>query len=1116
MTDFQTEKQNRIALATKQQRQASDPDTSVWVEASAGTGKTKVLSDRVLRILLSGSSPSKILCLTYTKAAAVEMNNRITSRLSNWAVTDDKTLTTELQKLLGTNNIDDNIYSQARRLFALVLETAGGMKIQTIHSFCQEILKRFPLEAKISPYFEVMDDRTAKEALESIKKSLFLKIEQSPDCQTAKALAYITSKMSEFTFPKLMNSLTNNRNRIIQILNSYSSIEELINTIAERLHISPQTTTEQILQNFWNQTDNNSIVAFAQAMLNGSETDKAKSKNLLLSLKNKDYNSYHKLFLTDKNEPRKTPATKKVLSLFPQGEEIAYTEALRLISTDTLLASAELLSSTTAVLYLAQDLLNCYTSFKRLNSKMDYEDLIIQTKQLLQNPQVADWVLYKLDGGIDHVLIDEAQDTSPAQWEIIKSITNEFFYGNSSKTKTGTIFAVGDRKQSIYSFQGADPKEFENSKIHFSDKASSQAPFAEINLDVSFRSVSAIMDTVNRIFSYPEAKQGVVPSTQSVCHIPSRIGEGGKIEIWPLIESQKEDTANIWQPPVERTTAESTSSRLATLIAETIHRQVSKKEILVSQNRPIRYKDYMILVQRRNSFVEELVRACKNLNVSIAGADKIKLSEQIAVQDLISLAKFVLLPDDDLSLAEALKSPLFELTDDDLLHLCWNRGTKSLWQQLKTSTNHSQTTQILQELLRLADNIRPFEFFNYILTILHGRQKFLSRLGHEADDGLDEFINLTLSFEQEHIPSLQMFIEWIEEDEVEIKRELEQNQSDAVRIMTVHGSKGLQAPIVILPDTTRVKSIRNEAELLLDNNILFYPFSSDEYEDNCKRIKQMQKKQSLEEYHRLLYVALTRAEERLYICGYQRGKLSAESWYQLCLDSLSGLCLPQADKQIYEVHQEAPLPTPTSIPVSQHTYKKFEWLYSPAPEESPLSKPLAPSKTEDEEELTSSPLTDNHILYFKRGSIIHKLLQFLPTTPLTNRENTALKYIQKQYPEISLSEQQKITSEVISLLSSPDFSHLFGSNSQAEVPVMGEVDGQIISGQIDRLVITPELISIVDYKTNRPAAKSLSEVPPSYFKQLRAYKKLIQKIYPHSIVKTYILWTNTAQIMEIE
>ncbi|MFR2533478.1 MAG: UvrD-helicase domain-containing protein, partial [Alphaproteobacteria bacterium] len=400
--------------------------------------------------------------------------------------------------------------------------------------------------------------------------------------------------------------------------------------------------------------------------------------------------------------------------------------------------------------------------------------------------------------GIDHVLIDEAQDTSPNQWAIVKAVTEEFFNGLGAADKVRTVFAVGDRKQSIYSFQGADPREFENMRRYFAAKASN---FDEVKLEVSFRSTATVLDSVNTVFGDEYAKQGVVLEGEDITHIPFRLGDGGRVELWPLVEPQVGENPDMWRPPVDRVPGESTSSRLAKMIAAKIKEQVSRGDILVSQNRSVRYRDYMILVQRRNSFVEEMVRECKNAGVNVSGVDKIRLLEQIAVQDLVALGQFLLLPTDDLTLATVLKSPLFGLNDDDLFVLCYNRGGASVWTRLCDNPDYRRTYLQLRELLDMADYVRPFELYGYVLNKQGGRKKFVERMGLEVEDGLDEFVNLTLAYEQEHIPSLQGFVQWIAGDEVEIKRELEQSEADAVRIMTVHGSKGLQAPIVILPDT---------------------------------------------------------------------------------------------------------------------------------------------------------------------------------------------------------------------------------------------------------------------------------------------------------------------------
>lgn len=1123
MSDILEQRKNRSELASARQRQAANPNKSVWVEASAGTGKTKVLSDRVLRLLLKGVAPARILCLTYTKAAAVEMSTRVAGRLSRWAVAEEKDLEQELSALWGEDMMlrkdAIDLKSVARRLFATLLDTPGGMKIQTIHSFCQEILKRFPMEAHISPYFEVMDDRTAHEALEEVKRRLLLKIEAEPESRSGQSLSYITTKVSEFTFPKIMNNLAGNRNKISRLFAAYSSVDALLAATAAKLGVESGDSAEKLVGEFiagLNRLVNKTIM---DALFQGSSTDVKKAEILAVFLSSANpsamYEDYKLLFLKQDGEIRATLATKKAVAAYPEiiEEMSRISEALQ--SLENKLSAVGLLETTKAVLYLAEDLISGYNSYKKLHSKMDYEDLIVMTRQLLENKSVADWVLFKLDGGIDNVLIDEAQDTSPDQWAIIRAITQDFF---DAPDKIRTVFAVGDRKQSIYSFQGADPQEFEKMRAYFADKNQIQNNFEEVQMDVSFRSTAAILDTVNSVFAFPGAKKGVLPEGQEMAHIPSRIGDGGKVELWPLVEAEEDENPDVWQPPIERKVAGSTSSRLAKQIAEKIKKMVEAKEPLASQNRPIRYADFMVLVQRRNSFVEELVRECKNCGVNIAGVDKIKLLEQIAVQDLVAIAKFLLLPGDDLTLAIILKSPVFGLNDDDLFKLCYNRGGASLWQKLIENTHYSKVAESLKELLNMVDLVRPFELYAHILNKLGGREKFVSRLGYEAIDGIDEFVNLTLDFEREHIPGLQNFVSWIEKDEVEIKRELEQSDIDAVRIMTVHGSKGLQAPIVILPDTVRVKTIKNEAGLLWDDEVLYYPFSSDNYESNCKKIKEREKELSLEEYRRLLYVALTRAEERLCICGYAKNKPSEESWYELCAASLAQIGSQDEQGGIcYDVVQEIVNEGKKKEQALEVKLPDYAWVKNKPKAEDKLAKPLTPSKLDEDEaeEIFASPLGENGENRYRRGQIIHKLLQFLPEIKSDNKTELITGFLSKNAPEASEKEIKRIEKEVLRLLEDKNFAAVFGANSRAEVPLMGQVKDRIISGQIDRLVIEDKRVMIIDFKTNRPAAKILAEIPTAYIKQLAAYKELTAKIYPGKKVETYILWTDTADLMEV-
>ncbi len=1115
MSDIKQQREERIAIASAQQRSASDPQYSVWVEASAGTGKTKVLSDRVLRLLLAGANPSKILCLTYTKAAAVEMSNRIASRLSSWAVMPEEKLQEELSALWGrtitASSADKELIATARRLFALLLDIPGGLKIQTFHSFCEEILKRFPLEAKISPYFSIIDTRGAKEAIENIKLDI---LRGNTTDRVKEAIAYIAANTSEFKFPRIMDSITSNYNHFAKYLQQHGTIDNLISRIAACLQISPEDNAEKQITKFWQEAPTEDIKYIISAFgASGSDRLEQTAAATAQAFEDKDFTGYADIFVSD-SEMKKRLTVKKMRADFPRSEELIAQESNRIIACQNILKSISLLQSTTAILILSVEILSRYQHYKDIHSQMDFNDLLLLTNRLLATPKVSDWVLYKLDGGIDNILIDEAQDTSPAQWSVIKSLTSEFFSGLGAKTVQPTIFVVGDRKQSIYSFQGADPQEFSAMHDYFQSRAKD---FKDVSMEVSFRSTAAILDIVNQVFLDERARRGVAASRQNISHIPSRIGDGGRVELWSLCEPEATDkTDKVWRPPVERIGTISPSAKLAQRIAEAIKQKVSHKELLQSQGRPLCYRDFLILVQQRDPFVEELVRACKNADVAITGVDKIKLSEQLVVSDLLALAKFTLLPTDDLNLCCVLKSPLLALDDEDLFNLCYKRKEHSVWEILCQNDNYDSSRNILQELLELAKKSRPFEFFNHILSKLNGRKKFVARLGTECEDAIDEFINLTIKFEQEHTPSLQTFVAWMESDDVEIKRDLEQPNLDAVRLMTVHGSKGLQAPIVILPDTVRVKSLKKEAAFLKGNDILLYPLSKNEYDEHAIRLMEKEQALNLEEYHRLLYVALTRAEECLCVCGFRKKTPSEQSWYEICKTAFAELAIPVDDKLIYEVKQENQPKEQEDKPAAV-AIALPEFINRNAPEEMPLARPLTPSHQDESNLSAISPLlVSNDGLLYNRGRLIHKLLQFIPSTAESSRSKLIADFLDNQAPELSQDAKQQISDEVLALISSPRFAPLFSSQSSAEVSLMGEVDGRIINGQIDRLVVMPDKVMIIDYKTNRPAAQSLAEVPMIYRKQMQAYKQLVSHIYPDKPVETYILWTNTAQIMKIE
>jgi ATP-dependent helicase/nuclease subunit A len=1107
--DYEVLRDSRGATATLQQRAAANPLKSVWVEASAGTGKTKVLSDRVLRLLLNGVKPQRLLCLTYTKAAAVQMKSRISERLSEWSVISDEKLEKNLYDLLGdeiTSPEDLRGYKQtARTLFAVMLDTPGGVKIQTIHSFCQEILKRFPIEAGISPYFAVMEENASNDALAQISREMLAGTQSGVNSPVAQALQYLTTNVSEYSFPNIMKDIVSNRVKIAALRQKYPDNTALVKALEQSLSVDSRQTEETVKAEFMAGIDAEKMRKAVLVWQSGTKINQTRSEIIgeicANGFNKEDYDAFQKAFMRYTNFlcSKQDEATQNFLQIV----------LLRLQSAESTIKKLKLFAGTMAFLTLADELNSKYTEYKQKHSCLDFADEISITHKLLSDLSVASWVLYKLDGGIDHILLDEAQDTSPEQWDIIKALSSEFFAGQGASGKLRTVFVVGDRKQSIFSFQGADPEKFDKMSHYFAEVGGDN--FAKVNLEVSFRSSSAILDTVNRLFAKPEVAAGVTAEGETVNHLPFRAGEAGHVEIWPLTVAEADTQDDDTLPSAEMSKNISSVTKLAQAVAQKI--KTLRAESLQNA-KPLNFSDFMVLVQTRSGFVDEFVRACKNIGVNVSGADRLQLSKQIAVQDMISLGEFLLLPNNDLVLAEVLKSPLFGLTDDDLITLCYGRGKAPLWSRLGDFPQYAEIYKSLQNLFNMLDFVRPFELYNYVLTKMNGRLKFTERMGVEVEDALDEFINLTISYEHDNIPSLQGFIEWISGSSVEVKRETEQSDTDAVRLMTVHHSKGLQAPIVFLPDAMRLKKSTRGQTLLWDEGMAYYPLSKDLYDEKCEAVSEKNKQKSIEEYRRLMYVALTRAEDRLYICGYARkDEAAADSWYKLCHRCLQEYGIKENEKIIWD--------EPEVIAKNQKD-RQFSigdeiapesWIYQEVAPESPLARPYTPSRPEEDDTDSKSPLEDSGNFY-RRGTLIHKLLQFLPQTA-GDKAQIIGEYLAKNAADFSLAQRQQICNEVLTLLHNPDFAVIFGEHSRAEVPIIGESNGKIVSAQLDRLIILPEKIMIVDFKTNRPAAANVATTPDVYKKQLATYADLIAKIYGNLPIETYILWTNETRLMRV-
>ncbi|MGE0120606.1 MAG: double-strand break repair helicase AddA [Dongiaceae bacterium] len=1141
-----------IEQAGATQRRAADPERTIWVDASAGTGKTKVLTDRVLSLLLAGTSPARLLCLTFTKAAAAEMANRIALDLESWATVDEGELHRKLHELTGADPSDER-RRLARQLFARVLDTPGAMKIQTIHAFCQSLLKRFPLEAEIAPHFDVLDERSAAELLVQAREDILNRARAEGGTGLAAALAEITRHVRENEFDELMRMLAAERAHLQRLLVQFGGVEPLIRAVYERLRVDPAVTAAGLRAAGCEDAclELLGLRRALQALGGGTTTDRERAAAIqswlaaAVSDRVATFETYGQAFLTDKGEIRARLVTKKVAQANPDVEAILQAEAMRLADLRERCNAATIATATAALLRLGAEMLASYAARKRQRALLDYEDLVLKTRDLLRRPGVAPWVLFKLDGGLDHILIDEAQDTNPEQWEVIAALADEFFAGEGARSNTRTVFAVGDPKQSIFSFQRADPVSFDRMRDFFRDRVyrARRDNWDEVPLTISFRSSAAILDAVNAVFAQPAAQNGLFITGGWPHHEPSRVGQAGLVELWPPAEPLDPVPSQPWDLPTERRAGDSPRGRLAQLVAERIAAMIRSGERLESRGRPVVAGDILVLVRRRDALVEELVHELKQRGVPVAGVDRMLLMEQIAVMDLVALGQFLLLPEDDLTLAAVLKSPFVGLTEDELFALAHPRDDRHLWTELKRRSEKNPAFKrahaVLSRLLAHADFMPPYELYADLLGRGGGRQALLQRLGPDAADPIDEFLNLALAFERAHVPSLQGFLQWLGSGAVEVKRDLDQDAGGQVRIMTVHGAKGLQAPIVFLPDT--MQTPRHTARLLWIEGKggrrlpLWSPRVA--YDDTAAAgARDAQRRLDAQEHNRLLYVALTRAEDRLYVCGWHgRQTPAGDCWYHLIAEGITGLAQPAAfdcraelgaqgwsgqGRRLAAAQTAGPQresrarrtmrPIPTDLPT---------WYASPPPAEAPGVRPLTPSRPTGAEPSVRTPVGPDDRLRFRRGLLIHRLLELLPELPPERRPETCRRFLARPVHDLDAAAQAEIARETLRILDDPVFAPLFGPGSRAEVRVVGEIAGArgtaVLSGQVDRLVVTAAEVLVLDYKTNRPPPATEDEVPEIYLRQMSAYRAALRRIYADRRISCALLWTDGPRLMPL-
>jgi ATP-dependent helicase/nuclease subunit A len=1113
---------------------ASDPEVSAWVSANAGSGKTHVLAQRVIRLLLAGVEPGKILCITFTKAAAALMANRVFGTLGQWTALDDAALDQTI-RLMGGKVVNPQQRALARQLFARTLETPGGLKVQTIHAFCTSLLHQFPFESNVAARFSVLDEPAERQLLEQLMLDVLLEAAGSADKPLGRALATAITTAADQTFKDVVNEAIGERDLITAWVQEAGSVKAAIVQLSRSLGLAPDDSREKVEAAFFDETliRPSEWPAVAAALAEGSKTDGEQAQRFTSLASLRSVNDYLKIFCTKDLSPRKNVVTKTLQTKHPSLFQRLLSEQERVCGLLDRRRAVLCRDRSAALLTIAAEVIGRYQHQKDRRGLLDYDDLIDKTLKMLRTVTPT-WVHFKLDLGIDHVLIDEAQDTSPKQWTVIENLVGDFFAGHGARgLRKRTIFAVGDEKQSIFSFQGAAPNKFAEMRGRFQTAHSSaRMDFVPSEFKHSFRSGENVLGAVDEVFRSQTISKSITSDADgSPPHLALPDAAPGVVEIWDLLAPDEKREMEAWDAPFDETTEASPRVRLARKIARTVKAWIG--------TRRARPGDILVLVRQRGPLFEAIIRALKADDIAVAGADRLVLSEHISVMDLLVLADALLLPDDDLALATVLKSPLFDVSEDQLFELAWNRPGSlraALRRKAEDDPALAAVAARLDQLSEAARREMPFDFYAQILGAEGGRKKMLARLGLEAADALDEFMNLALDYERRGTPSLQDFVAWLRTAQTDVKRDMEIVR-DEVRVMTVHGAKGLEAPIVILADTTTQPTGPRAPRLLPlppasavpgASELLVWAGAKATDVASVAAARERACEEAENEYRRLLYVAMTRAAQKLIVCGARGRKAPEGCWYELVTQAL----LPHAVEEAADdgdgtvrryrktPEQDAGAREPQAAPTVAKAVLP-DWLLTDAPPTPAAARIVSPSEAfqEDRPRARDDAAAREHRQRgLARGVLVHRLMQALPDVAPEHRSAAARRYLERRGREFSGDDHDAIARQVLAVIEDPGFAALFASG-RPEVPIVGRLDGPggeslQVSGQVDRLAVTPDAVWIADYKSNRPPPRRLEDVPPAYVGQLALYRAVLGKLYERP-VRAALIWTETPRLMEI-
>jgi ATP-dependent helicase/nuclease subunit A len=1053
---------------------------------------------------------------------------------------DDAELRAVLEELTGERP-GRATTARARRLFARAVETPGGLKIETIHAFCERILHLVPFEANVPARFAVLDESQTGELLATARAKVLaetaLRVPSSEPL--ARALEVVNLAVSG-------EDLTRTLDRAVQderVPADPDSIALALRQLAGALDLGPGETAAEIRRRMLEDglPASEWFTIAAELRRSGKSTDVELASHLEAAAgairSDARLSSYRKVFFTNEGLPRSRVCTKGV---DPGVRALLEAEQARLEALRDRLAAAETLERNAALFTLAAAIRARRDAMKAALGALDFDDLIKKTLDLLTKSSAA-WVLYKLDRGIDHVLVDEAQDTNPDQWRILRLLTEEFTAGEGRPERgVRTLFAVGDPKQSIYSFQGADPQWFEDSRRYWRSKTeSAQLRFEDVRLDLSFRSAPAVLSAVDRTFGIDVHYRGLSFEDTAIgtAHTSARPKAPGHVEIWHTQDRETgSDEPDAWSIPVDEPERSSPAVVVAGRVAESIRDWIRTGD---ADGRRWRPRDILILARKRGPAFFAVIRALKSVGVPVAGADRFDIGEHIAVNDLVAIGQASLLPQNDLVLAAALKSPLVGLDDDDLIRIAANRGeAETLTAALERhAAAGDEAAKRGAEALALwrerARNEGPFGFYLGLLGPGGGRQRLVERLGHEAADAIDAFLIYAQTSEiGPDAPSLTNFLAKFDQSDHTIKRDLD-SSGDEVKVMTVHGAKGLEAPVVVLIDGCEVHG-EDPKILELDGGTNSpVPVWSPSKSWDCAavaRARDAARAKNLEEHNRLLYVAMTRAKDRLVIAPFAgaRGE-SPESWCAMVRRGLAEAAAEQGSAVETDGPHGPVLVWRDGLATSGAATSEGEatsrpelpdWLLSPVEPEPEPAPPLRPSGVLGAAERSGRAARGAVWAAEARrhGILVHALIEHLADLAPSDRQGAALAFLGARASRVAGEERDRIVADAMRVLDHTALAELFGPNSRGEAPLVGEIPDPVsgeprpVSGQVDRILVGTDEIVVADFKTG--ARRAGAPVPPSYLGQLALYRALLSEAYPGRRVRTLLVWTSGPEIVE--